>query len=128
MKSWKISVIWLFFAGTIFMACDKYDSKISGKANYIDKNNNTSYPASGAVITKMTLKGDSLYPVVAVVADGNGEFLFEHTTKGSWRLSGKLEKDSIFYFGFSEDFTTNGNNHIEQTILLEPPINEDDSE
>jgi hypothetical protein len=127
MENWKLSMICLFFASMIFVACDKYDSKISGKARYIDKNN-TSYPAAGAVITKMTIKGDSLYAVVAVVADENGEFLFEHTTKGSWKLNGKVEKDSILYFGLSEDFSTNGANHIEQTILLEPVISEDVSE
>jgi hypothetical protein len=128
MGNWKISMIGLFFAGMFLMACDKYDSKISGRASYINKNNNTTYPAAGAIITKMTLKGDSLYPVIAVIADDNGEFLFEHTTKGSWKLNGKVEKDSIFYFGISDEFSTNGANHIEQTILLEAVISEDVAE
>jgi hypothetical protein len=131
MKYGKILAIGLLFAGVILNACDKYESKITGKVNYIDANDNMIYPASGAVVIKMAVDGDSIYPIVGVRANENGEFLFEHTTKGSWKLSGKFEKDTVFYFGLSESFTTNGNNHIEQTILLEPvyePVNEDDSE
>ncbi|MDR2407365.1 MAG: hypothetical protein LBE13_04535 [Bacteroidales bacterium] len=120
MKNWRISVFLLMFAGVILIACDKYDSKIIGKVNYIDVNDNRNYPAAGAIITKMAVDGDSLRSVASVVANENGEFLFDHTTKGSWKLSGKIEKDTILYWGLSEQFSTNGSNQIEQIILLEP--------
>ena len=113
----------LLTGGFCFSACDKYNSKISGKVFYTNVNDNKDYPAAGAIITKMVEKGDSLRTIVAVVANENGEFLFDHTTKGDWILSGKLylEEDSVtsyFYYGQSEKFTTNGENHAEQTFTL----------
>ena len=108
-------------------SCDKYNSKIAGKVFYTDVNDNVEYPAAGAVVTKMVQKNDSLHSVVAVFADANGEFLFDHTTKGTWILSGKREDDSISYYGLSESFTTNGDDKVEQIIKLIPVI-KDDSE
>jgi hypothetical protein len=127
MKNRKISLFVLLLWMIVFVACDKYDSKIIGKATYLDTNNQISYPAAGAIITKISVDGDRLSSIVAVFADGNGEFVFDHTTKGSWQLSGKLEKDSTVYFGLSEHFTTNGNNQTELLLLLEP-LNRDTSE
>jgi hypothetical protein len=120
MKNWRISVFLMMFAGVILIACDKYESKIIGKVNYRDVNDNKKYPAAGAIITKIAVAGDSLRSIVSVVANENGEFLFDRTTKGSWKLSGKFEKDTVQYVGLSEHFTTNGINQIEQFILLEP--------
>jgi hypothetical protein len=127
MKNWRISVFLLVFAGVVLLACNKYDSKIIGKVNYIAIHDNKNYPAAGAIVTKIAVTGDSLRSVVSVVANENGEFLFDQTTKGSWKLSGKFEKDTILYFGLSEQFSTNGINQIEQIILLEP-IPKDTSE
>jgi hypothetical protein len=111
------------------ISCDKYNSKITGKVFYTDVNDNTDYPAAGAVVTKMVQKGDSLHSVVAVFANENGEFLFDHTTKGAWILSGKfeIEVDSVIYFysGFSENFTTNGDDQVEKIIILKPTVKDD---
>jgi len=107
------------------VSCDKYNSKIIGKIFYTDIDNNIDSLAAWAVVTKMVQKGDSLRPIVAVSADANGEFLFDHTTKGTWILCGKFEKDTITYFGQSESFTTNGENQVEQIIILKPLIKED---
>lgn len=110
-------------AGIFFLnACDKYESKITGKVFYVDVNEGITYPAAGAVVTKMLIKGDSLHAVASVIADGNGEFLFDHQTKGSWKLGGKFDKDTTAYFGFSEEFTTSGTDKTEQDITLRPII------
>jgi uncharacterized lipoprotein YehR (DUF1307 family) len=124
-----ISVLLLLLMIVGLNACDKYESKITGKVNYIDVNGRKSYPAAGAIITKMSVEGDNLYSVVSVIADTNGEFLFEHTTKGSWQLSGKkVGIDSTLYTGSSEIFTTNGENQVEQILLLQPVIKDTSAE
>ena len=123
MNSYKKYILWITLTSALFFyACDKYNSKITGKVFYVDANDNISYPASGAVITKITEKKDSLYTIVAVVADVNGEFLFEHQTKGSWKLSGRFFKDTVEYFGISESFSTNGIDQVEQNIILNPVV------
>ncbi len=129
MRDWKLPVFWLLLISIfVLSACDKYNSKITGKVFYTDVNDNITYPAAGAVVSKMIMESDnSLTPMVAVVADANGEFLFDNTTKGSWILSGRLEKDSITYLGLSENFTTSGENQVEQNILLKVET-KDDSE
>jgi hypothetical protein len=111
------------------LSCDKYESKITGMVYYTDENDNIQ-PAAYAVVAKTVQKGDSLHTVAAVLAGENGEFVFDHTTKGTWILSGKLnlEKDSITtvsYFGLSESFTTSGENQVDITIVLKPVIKEE---
>ena len=127
MKNCKIIFWGLLMMGLFcLLACDKYNSKITGKVYYIDENYNISLPAAGAVVTKMIQKGDSLHSVVAVFANENGEFLFDHTTKGTWILSGKLEIEIendttthfYYYYGQSESFTTSGEDQVEQTLSL----------
>jgi hypothetical protein len=127
MKNWKISLFGLFLVSTFCVSsCDKYNSKITGKVFYTNEEDNIDYPAEGAVITKLVQKGDSLRTIVAVFADANGEFLFDHNTKGTWTLSGRFEKDSVTtYFGLSESFTTSGEDKVEIIIKLMPLIKED---
>ena len=126
MKNWKILLFGLLVISWFCVSsCDKYNSKITGKVFYTDIDDGINYPAARAVVTKMVQKNDSLHFVSAVFADANGEFLFDHTTKGTWILSGKFENDTIFYFGVSEEFTTNGENKVEQIIILKPLINND---
>ena len=121
MNTYKKYIFWLTLISAFFVSsCDKYNSKITGKVFYVDANDNITYPASGAVITKLTLKNDSLYSISAVFANIEGDFLFEHQTKGNWKLSGKFEKDSVSYFGISEEVSTNGKDQIEQNIILKP--------
>ena len=107
------------------ISCDKYKSEIRGKVFFTDVNDNIEYPAAGAVVTKMVQKNDSLHLIVAVFADANGEFLFDHTTKGTWILSGKFDNDTVSYFGLSESFTTNGEDKVEKNITLKHIIRED---
>jgi len=128
MRNWTLILFGLLLVVAFCASsCDKYNSKITGRVFYTDVNDNTDYPAAGAVVTKMVQKGDSLRIVVAVIADANGNFLFDHTTKGTWILSGRLEneKDSTTYFGLSERFTTSGENQVEQIIKLAPITKED---
>jgi hypothetical protein len=126
MKNGKILLFNLLLISTFcLISCDKYNSKIIGKVFYTDINDNIDYPASGAVIAKMVERDDSLRAIVAVSADANGEFLFDHTTKGTWILSGKFEKDSTFYYGLSESFTTSGEDEMKQIIKLKPLIKND---
>jgi len=127
MKNWKISLLGLLLISTFYVSsCDKYNSKITGKVFYTNEDDKIDYPAEGAVVTKLVQKNDSLRTIVAVRADANGEFLFDHNTKGTWILSGKFEKDSVTtYFGLSESFTTSGEDKVEIIIKLTPLINED---
>ena len=127
MKFIKIFLIVSLFC---FVSCDKYNSKITGKVVYTDANDGIDYPAAGAVVSRMVQKGDSLHLVVAVFADKNGEFVFEHITKGNWILQGRLEieEDSTTttsYFGLSENFTTNGEDKVEKTLILKPLTKEE---
>ena len=123
MSTYKKYIFWLTLTNALFFYnCDKYSSKITGKVFYVDASDNINYPAAGAVITKITPNNDT---IAAVIADINGEFIFEHQTKGSWILSGKFFKDTIAYFGISEEFSTNGIDQIEQNIILQEIINEE---
>jgi hypothetical protein len=133
MRNSKISVLGLLLIGVFCLtSCDKYKSKITGKVFYTDVNDNVEYPAAGAIITKMLQKGDELHTFTAVVADENGEFIFDHTTKGTWILSGKLTLDidsvsTVSYFGLSQSITTSGEDNVETTIMLKY-VNEEDRE
>jgi len=118
MKKFLVLLSGLFVIGVLLNACDKYKSSISGTITYINTDDGISYPADYALITKMTVDKDSLRPMVAVRADANGDYLFEHNAKGTWKLSVTFEKDSVKYIGFSEEFTTSGLDKIEQHILL----------
>jgi hypothetical protein len=123
----NILALSLFFVGLCLFSCDKYESKIEGTATYWDSTDNTAHPAAGAIITKRTVKGDTSYPVVAVIANDSGVFLFNYTTKGSWFLEGKLTKDSLTYTGVSEPFATNGTDKINCDIKLYLLITEVDT-
>jgi hypothetical protein len=127
MKNWKISLLELLLISTFCVSsCDKYNSKITGKVFYTNEDEKIDYPAESAVVTKLVQKNDSLRTIVAVVADANGEFLFDHNTKGTWILSGKFKKDSVTtYFGLSESFTTSGEDKVEVIIRLTSLIKED---
>ena len=131
MKNQKIILlVTLLISVFCVISCNKYKSKITGKVFYIDVNDNVERLAAGAIVAKMVQKGDSLHTVTAVLANENGEFLFDRTTKGSWILSGKLtvEEDSttsVSYFGLSESFTTSGEDEVQQIIILKPVIKED---
>ncbi|MDR1878393.1 MAG: hypothetical protein LBQ64_02380 [Bacteroidales bacterium] len=117
----------LFLVGLCLFSCDKYESEIAGTATYLDSTDNTTYPAAGAIITKRAVKGDTSHPMGAVIANENGDFLFNYTTKGSWFLEGKLTKDSLIYTGVSEPFTTNGTDKINCDIKLYLLITEEDT-
>ena len=118
MKNCLILLSVLLVAGLSFNACDKYESTISGTITYTNPDDETPYPADYALVRKMTMKGDSLQSMVAVRTDNEGKYLFEHNTKGTWILSVEFEKDSITYFGLSDEFTTNGLDKIEKNIQL----------
>ena len=119
MKNWKIYLTSLFLTGLLCIGCDKYESTISGTITYLNADDHTIYPASEAVVSKMIKEKDSLVLVTSVRADTNGYFLFEHTTRKTWILQARLQlNDSVSYIGFSEEFSTNGMDKIEQNILL----------
>jgi hypothetical protein len=126
--NWKVWIgAGFLLGGILFNACDKYESKITGSVHYVSMNDNTSSPAAAAVVTKITMKGDTSTLVVAVMADEDGNFLFDYTSKGTWQLIGKFEKDSVLYTGTSDFFTTNGNNAIQCNLVLYPLLTTNDS-
>ncbi len=119
MKNWKIGLTGLIMSILLFIACNKYESTISGTITYLDTNDNIVYPASWAVVSKMQMKNDSLVMVTSVRCDTNGQYSFEHSTVGTWILKGKLHvDDTVIYTGFSEEFSTSGTNKMEKDILL----------
>ena len=129
MKIWKIWLTGLFLVGLLFIGCDKYESTINGTATYLNVDNDTVYPASYAVISKMMKEKDSLVLVTSVIADTNGIFLFDHTTKGTWILKAKLQlNDSVSYIGFSDEFSTNGTDKKELNIQLKLEENQNNIE
>lgn len=119
MKNYKIGLAGLIILTLLFIACDKYESTISGTITYLDTNDNVIYPASWAVVSKMEMKNDSLVMVTSVRCDTNGYYSFEHSTVGTWILKGKLYvDDTVMYTGFSDEFSTSGTDKIEKDILL----------
>ena len=118
MKKYLMILSGLFIVGLLLNACDKYESSISGTITYINEDDGNTYPADYALVSKMTIDGDSLSKMVAVRADANGKYLFEHNSKGTWKLNVRFEKDSMIYVGISEEFTTNGLDKVEQHISL----------
>jgi hypothetical protein len=118
MKNYKIRFAGLVML-TLFIACDKYESTISGTITYLDTNDNVVYPASWAVVSKMQMKNDSLVTITSVRCDTNGYYSLEHSTVGTWILKGKLYvDDTVIYTGFSDEFSTSGTDKIEKDILL----------
>lgn len=119
MKNWKIALTGLMMSTLLLIACDKYESTISGTITYLDTITNTVCPASWAVVSKMQMKNDSLVLVTSVRCDTNGRYSLDHSTVGTWILRGKLfVDDTIVYSGFSDEFSTNGTDKIEKDILL----------
>ncbi len=94
----------------LLTACDKYNSTIEGRVYYEDNGNN--YKAQEAIVYKQSINKEDTINIVATSCDTNGYYLFDNTTKGTWRLCGKLTTDSTIYIGHSSVFTTNGTDQI----------------
>ena len=107
-------------ACALFYACEKYEGTISGKVVFVE--NGVEYPAVDAVITKIELKGDAEIVVAKEKTDTLGNYVLSHTANGSWKVSGRLEIDSVVYEGSSKVIVIDGaKNEVQNLVLL--PIN-----
>ena len=82
----------------LLVACDKYNSTIEGAPN--------------AIVYKQVVQKEDTINIIATSCDSNGCFLFDNTTKGTWRLKGKIVLDSAIYEGCSSVFTTKGTDKV----------------
>jgi hypothetical protein len=118
MKSVK-AVSWVICAGFVLLACHKYESNITGKAVYVDKADNESYPAAHAVVSKCVADHDTLKTISSVKADQDGNYVFEFVTKGKYVLYAHyVQDDSLVYTGFSDEFAVNGEDDATKDVLL----------
>ena len=81
-------------------ACEKYEGTISGNVVYVEEG--ISDVAVNAVITKIEVKGERETVVAKEKTDTLGNYALEYTTTGSWKVTGRLEIDSLVYEGVSE--------------------------
>ena len=113
----------ILFSAAAFWACDKYEGEISGEVVYTDMYG-TQQVAAGAIMSKVQLKGGNETVVAKQETDSNGRYVFDYTTKGSWKVKGRLEMDSLVYEGVSETVTINGTRKEVRDLVLLPVQNE----
>ncbi|MBO4739814.1 MAG: hypothetical protein J5606_09705 [Bacteroidales bacterium] len=106
------------------VACDKYNSTIEGYVFYEDEGN--LYKAKDAIVYKQVVQKEDTINIVATSCDSNGCFLFDNTTKGTWRLKGKIVLDSVIYEGCSSVFTTKGTDKVVVPDIVLQPISTND--
>ncbi len=94
----------------LLVACDKYNSTIEGSVLYEQEKN--LYKAPNAIVYKQVVQKEDTINIIATSCDSNGCFLFDNTTKGTWRLKGKIVLDSAIYEGCSSVFTTKGTDKV----------------
>ncbi|MCL2131956.1 MAG: hypothetical protein FWH36_05840 [Lentimicrobiaceae bacterium] len=108
----------IFVVGLLFFACEKYEGTISGNVVFVE--DGVEYTAVDAVITKIELKGSREVIVAKEKTDTLGNYVLNYTAKGSWKVSGRLEIDSLVYEGSTDVITIDGTNKEEQNIVLMP--------
>ena len=117
----------IVFSAVVFFACDKYEGEISGDVVYKDAAGDT-HIAAGAIVSKIQLNGEKETTVAKEKTDTNGHYLFTYTIKGSWKIAGRLEIDSLVYEGVSEVVTINGTNKEVRNMVLVPVENKGNNE
>jgi len=100
-----------------FLACERYEGTISG--NVVYRENGVEYVAVDAIITKMQLKRETEILVAKEKTDTAGNYVMNHITKGTWKVIGRLEIDSLVYEGFTDAIVIDGaNNEVQNLVLL----------
>ena len=102
----------------LLFACEKYEGTIKGQVVYVE--NGAELPAVDAIITKIQLKGSTEIVVAKEKTDTCGNYTLNHTAKGSWKLIGRLEMDSLVYEGVSDVVEINGANEEVRKLVLLP--------
>jgi len=115
------SLFTLVFMGCLlFCACEKYEGTISGNVVFME--DGRTYPAVDAIITKMKVKGAKEIAVAKGKTDTCGNYVLNHVSKGSWKVVGRLEIDSLVYEGESDVIEIDGNKEVVNLVLM-PVIN-----
>jgi hypothetical protein len=117
----KSRLVVIFIGCLLFVACEKFQGTISGKVVYVE--DGTEYAAVDAVITKIELKGDKEIVVAKEKTDSIGNYVLNFTAKGSWKIRGWLELDSLVYEGSSDAINIVGTNKEEVNLVLFPTKN-----
>jgi hypothetical protein len=102
----------------LFFACEEYEGTISGNVVYMK--NGVAEVAVDEIITKIQLKGGAEIVVAKEKTDTCGNYVLNHTAKGSWKVIGRLEIDSIVYEGTSDVIAVDGAEKSVQNLVLKP--------
>ena len=108
----------IFVVCLLFFSCEKYEGTISGNVVFME--DGIEYPAVNAIITKIQLKDATEIVVAKEKTDTIGNYVLNHTAKGSWKVIGRLEMDSLVYEGSSDVITIDGNNKEGVNLVLMP--------
>jgi len=115
--------VFVFMACLLLFACEKYEGTISGKVVYVE--DGVEFPAIDAVITKIELKGGKEIVVAREKTDSSGNYVLDYISKGSWKVVGWLEIDSLVYEGVSDAIKMEGNKKEVVNLVLMPIKNKE---
>lgn len=118
MRNKKLFVSIFIVCAMFFFACERYEGTISGNVVFME--NGMEYPAIDAVITKIELKGATEIVIAKEKTDSTGNYVLSHIAKGSWKITGRLEIDSLIYEGASDVIVIDGANKEKQNLVLQP--------
>ena len=106
----------------LFFACEKFEGTISGNVVYVE--DGQEYVAIDAIITKIQLKGSTEIVIAKEKTDTSGNYLLNYTAKGSWKVTGCLEIDSLVYEGSTDVIVIGGASKEGQNMVLRLVKNE----
>ena len=113
--------IFIFMVCLLLFSCEKYEGTISGTVALME--NGVVYPLEEEVIvTKIQLKGKKEIVVATEKSDARGNFVFNHTAKGSWKINGRLEIEDLLFEGSSEEIVIDETSKEKKITLVLLPI------
>ena len=118
MQDKRLFVVIYVVCALLLFACEKYEGTINGRVVYVE--DGVEQPAVDAVITKVQVKGNAEIVVAVEKTDTCGNYTLSHVSKGSWKIIGRLEIDSLVYEAVSEAIVIDGANKEVQNLVLLP--------
>ena len=110
--------VFVFIVGIGVLSCEKYEGTICGNVVYM--NDGELEIAVDAIITKIKIDGETEMMIAKEKTDTNGYYVLNYLTKGSWKIIGRLEIDSVVYEAVSEVIVIDGASKKEQNMVLLP--------